>query len=106
MQGNWFGEQIVPQQWVINSIAAKEDHLKPGPDQAVAGQIGYGYQWWLPAGQQGDFLARGVYGQYIYVNPREQVVIVKTSADPLWRAGAKDNLAMIRMFQEIATQLK
>ena len=27
-------------------------------------------------------MAIGVYGQWIYVNPKHQVIIVKTSADP------------------------
>ena len=27
-------------------------------------------------------MAIGVYGQWIYVNPTKQVIIVKTSADP------------------------
>ncbi len=44
--------------------------------------IGYGYQWWVPEGNAGEFMAIGVYGQWIYVNPTNRVIIVKTSADP------------------------
>ena len=33
-------------------------------------------------GNQREFMAIGVYGQWIYVNPPKQVIIVKTSADP------------------------
>lgn len=44
--------------------------------------IGYGYQWWVPQGGQGEFMVIGVYGQWIYVNPSNRVIIVKTSADP------------------------
>jgi CubicO group peptidase (beta-lactamase class C family) len=48
---------------------------------------GYGYQWWvLPHGptgiHAGAFLAIGAFGQYIYINPAEQVVIAIQSA---WR---------------------
>lgn len=47
--------------------------------------LGYGYQWWvLP--QQGPhdsaFTAQGIFGQFIYVNPRERVVAIVWSA---WR---------------------
>ena len=39
-------------------------------------------QWRVPEGDQGESMAVGVYGQWIYVNPSKQVIIVKTSADP------------------------
>ena len=49
--------------------------------------LGYGYQWWvLPHGptgiHAGAFVAIGAFGQYIYVNPAEQVVAAIQSA---WR---------------------
>lgn len=104
-QGDWFGQQLVPKQWIEDSVTADAEHLKPGKNPKSSSRLGYGYQWWLPQGSQGDFLARGVYGQYIYVNPNKSVVIVKTSADPHWRAGDKKNLTIIKMFQEIANQI-
>jgi hypothetical protein len=36
----------------------------------------------VPEGNVGEFMAIGVYGQWIYVNPTSRVIIVKTSADP------------------------
>jgi CubicO group peptidase (beta-lactamase class C family) len=39
--------------------------------------------WWpVPEGSKnvGAFSARGLFGQYIYINPRERVVIVVWSA--------------------------
>ena len=49
--------------------------------------LGYGYQWWvLPrkvgTAHDGAFTAQGIFGQFVYVNPREQVVAVVWSA---WR---------------------
>lgn len=37
--------------------------------------------WWVPPGnaRDGDFAAIGIYGQYLYVNPLAQTVIVKLS---------------------------
>ncbi|MCP6467964.1 hypothetical protein NL473_28235, partial [Klebsiella pneumoniae] len=48
---------------------------------------GYGYQWWalpgkdttIPA-QDRPFTAEGIYGQFIYINPKEDVVAVVWSA--------------------------
>ncbi len=52
--------------------------------------LGYGYQWWsfpggaaaLP-GHDGAFAAMGIFGQFIYLNPRENLVAVLCSAWPL-----------------------
>lgn len=49
--------------------------------------LGYGYQWWalprtLDATHDGAFTAQGIFGQFVYVNPREHVVAVVWSA---WR---------------------
>jgi CubicO group peptidase (beta-lactamase class C family) len=48
---------------------------------------GYGYHWWavppLPDGvNNGAFSARGAFGQIIFVNPTERVVVAIQSA---WR---------------------
>ena len=71
------GKQIVPAEWVAVSTAADAPHLQPGQDD-----FGYGYQWWLPLSEDGEYMAMGVYGQYIYVNPASNTVIVKLSANP------------------------
>ncbi|WP_010497174.1 hypothetical protein [Paenibacillus elgii] len=40
----------------------------------------YKNQWWLPGDSQ-EILASGIYGQSIYVNQKENIVIVKTSVN-------------------------
>jgi CubicO group peptidase (beta-lactamase class C family) len=42
--------------------------------------MGYGYQWWIPG--DGTYEAVGIFGQSIYVNPKEKLVIVTNSAWP------------------------
>ncbi len=103
-EGNWYGQQLIPKQWVTESTTANADYLKP-KDGVSKHDFGYGYQWWLPNGNENDFLARGVYGQYIYVNPDKKVVIVKLSADPNWHSGDQKNVAVVKMFQAITRQL-
>ena len=67
-QGNWQGRQVVPSQWVQESTVSD----KKGDD------AWYKYQWWLFEGSaQGEFMAEGILGQYIYVNPAHQTVIVR-----------------------------
>lgn len=104
-QGQWQGEQIIPANWVKDSITPDAPHLMPGDNSHSSSQFGYGYQWWLPPNHQNDFLGRGVYGQYIYVNPDKNVVIARTAANPHWRAGDKNSLVIVKMFQDIAQSL-
>ncbi|PLW69637.1 serine hydrolase domain-containing protein [Pseudohalioglobus lutimaris] len=76
------GEQrILPQGWVEESVTPDEPHLMPGENPRSSNVSGYQYQWWTPRDWDGDFLARGIWGQNIYVHPDNQVVIVKLAAD-------------------------
>ncbi|NND68933.1 MAG: beta-lactamase family protein [Halioglobus sp.] len=76
--GNWGGRRIVSADWVQASVSADAAHLQPGLDEDFP--LGYGYQWWLPESDEGEYLAIGVYNQFIYVNPARDLVIVKLSA--------------------------
>lgn len=89
--GEWQGQQIVPKDWVRVSTTPS---AKTNP-----GDYQYGYHWWMPRdATDGEFLARGIYGQYIYINRPENVVIVLTSADRKFREdGVSDqNINMFR----------
>jgi CubicO group peptidase (beta-lactamase class C family) len=66
-KGNWNGRQIVSRKWVEESTKI---------DTTDGSATEYQYQWWLPS-TTGDFMAEGILGQYIYVNPSENVVIVR-----------------------------
>lgn len=95
--GEWNGNQIVPADWIADSIA---------PSAPTApGAIGYGYQWWIPQGSDaGVTMARGIYGQYIYIDTARGVVIAVNAADRAFReAGAADR--NIAIFRQIARGL-
>ena len=78
-KGEWRGVQVVPAEWVHDSVTPDAPHVMPDADPEYP--FGYGYQWWIPAGDEGEFGAIGVYNQFIYVNPSRNVVIVKLSAN-------------------------
>jgi CubicO group peptidase (beta-lactamase class C family) len=70
------GERVLPEGWVRDATS---------PRQVGGKQVDYGYMWWPVPSAEGSyadsaFSARGIFGQYLYVNPREQVVIVVWSA--------------------------
>ena len=97
-QGQWDGEQVVPADWVKESVTPhafpknyvqlldnngevdkdatatnwqKANFVHPFSD-------GYGYQWWL--NKDGSYSAIGVGGQYIMVVPEENLVVVVNNA--------------------------
>jgi CubicO group peptidase (beta-lactamase class C family) len=72
--GEWEGEQLIPADWVARSTV----HSAP----AVSDRgVGYGYQWWVPMPADQDYFAVGIYGQYIYIDPKTNIVIAKNAAD-------------------------
>lgn len=84
--GRWNGQQIVPEGWVKASLRADAPHLQPGQPILAdhSFDVGYGYQWWLPDGDRGEFSAIGIYNQFVYVDPSRGVTIVKLSANPAY----------------------
>ena len=79
--GKWQDQQIVPQSWVKESQLMDKEHLQPQSKNSLHPDVGYGYQWWIPDGAEGELWARGVFNQYIYINPTTNTVIVKLSAN-------------------------
>lgn len=70
------GRRVLPEHWVREATT---------PRLVDGAQIDYGYMWWPVPDVGGSydehaFSARGIFGQYLYVNPAEQVVIAVWSA--------------------------
>lgn len=93
--GEYGGTQVVPADWIAASIAPSAP-TEPG-------NIGYGYQWWIPIGaHDGEFLGRGIYGQYLYIDQSKDVVIMTTGADRAFRTPGvnEGNVAMFRLIAD------
>ena len=103
-EGNYNGKQILEKEWIEDTMDIHAKYSKPGANQDDNNAIGYGYQWWIPEGNQGEFMAIGVYGQWIYVNPSNNVIIVKTSADPNFTQKGYE-LKHVKFFREIAKKI-
>ena len=92
--GAWNGQQIVPADWVIESTTPSA--------KTPAGATQYGYQWWMaPDATPREYFARGIYGQYIYIDEDADVVIVMTSADRQFRKEGRGREDIL-MFRAIA----
>ncbi|MFZ0658928.1 MAG: serine hydrolase [Candidatus Binataceae bacterium] len=77
--------QIVPASWI--EAVTNPQGPQVGWGSLFPGDPGaYGYQWWLMYPGEGHaYSAEGVFFQFIYVSPKYNMVIVKTSAyDDFW----------------------
>jgi hypothetical protein len=95
--GMYQGHQIVPSDWIAQST-------QPSAPTAD-GKIKYGYQWWIPVGaHEGEFMGRGIYGQYLYFDTSRNLLITTTGADRKFRDDgvSEEN---VEMFRKIAKSL-
>jgi CubicO group peptidase (beta-lactamase class C family) len=93
-KGEWNGRRIVSEDWVRAATGAD-----PTTDQAY--YHGYRYFWWLDVERPGRFYALGKYGQYIYVAPDADAVVVRFGRD--WGV---DNITWLATFRDVADQLE
>lgn len=75
-QGVWDGRQIVPASWIE---ATTTEYIQV-PEPLETWDLHIGYLWWLHA--DGPYAAHGMKGQFIYVVPESDLVVVFTSDIP------------------------
>ena len=81
--GNWNGIQVVPAEWVAESTQADTsiDYASYYYDDFIFadGQGYYKYMWWgIQRDEQNyDFMALGNLGQYIYISPQKNLIILR-----------------------------
>ncbi len=59
------GQAILPEGWIEMATTKQADINSAGN--------GYGFQWWTQ--DDGDYLARGIFGQGIFIDPKRKLVI-------------------------------
>ena len=88
--GDWNGTRIVSEDWVQAATAA---------DITTDPANHYQFFWWLDLERPGRFYALGKYGQYIYVAPDADTVVVRLGRD--WGV---DNRTWLDTFRGVADQ--
>ncbi len=67
-KGNWNGKQIVPAAWVERSTSIINDSRD---------SQGYPYTYFWRVLENGSFFAKGILGQYIFINPDKNLIFVR-----------------------------
>ena len=65
--GNWNGNQIIDSNWVKSTTC---------PKNSLDEEVGYNSYWYIGDKEIGDYMVLGMYRQQIYINPKENVIIV------------------------------
>lgn len=98
------GKQIVPK-------AAIAD-IRRGGDKAAFAQAGYktlmgwSYRdmWWVSHNADGAYMARGIHGQNVYIDPKAEMVIARFASNPIAANGANDPYTL-PAYQAMANKL-
>lgn len=84
------GQQIIPAKAIAD--------IRQGGDKANFAKAGYSLlpgwsyrnMWWVTHNPQGAFMARGVHGQTLYINPKAELVIARFASHPTAGNAAND----------------
>lgn len=66
-RGDWDGRQVVPESWVVESTTVAPE----------AKWTNYKYLWWIPRSGHNRFMAVGNLGQFIYIAPDRDCIILR-----------------------------
>lgn len=93
-QGKANGAQILPATWMA----------RPAQVGTADADFAYGRGWWLPrrATNGSDYTAIGIHGQYVYIDPLSDTVIVKLSD----HGSEQDEALTVAAFRSIVQELQ
>ena len=102
--GRYNGQQIVPKSAIedIRRGGSREAFAKAGYD--LLDGWSYRAMWWVTHDEDGSFMARGVHGQALYINPTAQVVIARFASHPIAGNAANDPISL-PAFRAVARHL-
>ena len=104
--GRWQGQQIVPREAV--------DDIRFGGSAEPFARSEYGHKlpgwsyrnmWWVSNNPDGAYMARGVHGQAIYIDPTAEMVIVRLASNPDASNTLNDYISL-PAYQAVADMLK
>lgn len=102
--GKFNGQQIIPEAAVadIEKGADKDHFAKAG--YAMLKGWSYRDMWWITHNEHNAYVARGIYGQSIYIDPKAEMVIVRYASHPIAGNTANDPISL-PMYMAVAKEL-
>lgn len=95
--GTWDGVRVLPEGWVDHG----REYFGTDPENGT----GYGAHWWLEPSLPGSMAAFGYEGQFTFVVPDRDLVVVRLGKSPApLPANVQDTLvSLVRAFPEVAS---
>ena len=87
--GKWNNEQIIPESWIEKSLRIENDSRDSG---------GYPYTYHWRSLEDGSYFAKGVLGQYLYVDPQNELIFVRLGK-------SSDGINWVELFQNLTKNL-
>ncbi|MEH2484700.1 serine hydrolase domain-containing protein [Bradyrhizobium sp. AZCC 2230] len=92
--GRFNGRQIVPSSVVEDIVRGGDpEKFKPAGYTTLPG-ASYRNQWWVTHNAHGAYMARGVHGQGIYIDPKAEMVIARYASHPVAGNAANDPVTL------------
>ncbi|MEH2512133.1 CubicO group peptidase (beta-lactamase class C family) [Nitrobacteraceae bacterium AZCC 1564] len=102
--GKFNRQQIIPEAAIadIEKGGDKDQFAKAG----YATLKGWSYRdmWWITHNEHHAYMARGIYGQSIYIDPKAEMVIVRYASHPIAANAANDPVSL-PMYMAVAKEL-
>lgn len=93
-KGYYNGQQIVPAAAVKDIVRGADKEKFAKARYATLPGWSYHNMWWISHNEHGAYMARGIYGQNIYIDPQAQMVIVRYASNPLAGSVANDPVTL------------
>jgi CubicO group peptidase (beta-lactamase class C family) len=100
------GQQVASPDWVKGCQRGDSEAFRVQYSDFASHypDAGYSNQWWVVDGTRGVYSARGVFGQFLYIDPIAELVVVKLSTWPTFLDSDR-GLDTYRMAEAIAAHL-
>ena len=104
LDGRWNGRQIVPASVVADiRRGGDRERFKAGGYGTLPGWS-YRNQWWISHDDHGAYMARGVHGQGLYIDPKAEMVIARFGSAP-WASNVFLDPTSLPAFRAMAEHL-
>lgn len=113
--GRVAGEPVLPEPWIADTLAvtaadreaaSRSVFRREGHPAFDAELEAYRNFWWILDAARGELMARGVYGQYVYVNRAARVVIASFASAPVPSNARRDSFKQkLRATRALADRL-
>lgn len=102
--GQYGGRQVVPRA-VVDDIRSGGDRAAfPSANYPTLPGWSYRSMWWVSNDAHGAYMARGIHGQAIYIDPKAEMVVARYASHPL-AANANNDPTTLPAFRALAEHL-